>query len=70
MIIPAIIVKEDEPLEKAIRRFKRMKEKEGIVRAWKRHEHYEKPSTVRNRKKKALERKRRRKQRKMERKKY
>ena len=59
--IPAIIVGEDEALDRAIRRFKRMVEKEGIVREWKRREFYEKPSTIRNRKKKAMERKRLRK---------
>lgn len=34
-----------------------MVEKEGIIREWKKREYYEKPSTIRNRKKKALERK-------------
>lgn len=63
--IPAIIVGEDEALEKAVKRFKRMVEKEGIVREWKRREFYEKPSTIRNRKKKALERKRLKKMRKI-----
>jgi small subunit ribosomal protein S21 len=62
--IPAVVVGEDELLEKAVRRFKRMIEKAGIVREWKRREFYEKPSTVRNRKRKALERKRLRKLRK------
>ena len=62
--IPAIIVGEDEALDRAIKRFKRMVEKEGIVREWKRREFYEKPSTIRNRKKKAMERKRLRKTRK------
>ena len=56
--IPAIIVGEDEALERAVKRFKRMVEKEGIIREWKRREFYEKPSTIRNRKKKALVRKR------------
>ncbi len=59
--IPAIIVGEDEALDRAIKRFKRMVEKEGIVREWKRREFYEKPSTIRNRKRKAMERKRLRK---------
>lgn len=62
--IPAIIVGENEILDKAIKRFKRMVEKEGIVREWKRREFYEKPSTIRSRKKKAMERKRMRKLRK------
>jgi small subunit ribosomal protein S21 len=56
--IAYIEVNEDEPLEKAIKRFKRQVEKEGIIREWKRREFYEKPSAILNRKKKALERKR------------
>ncbi|MCF7929263.1 MAG: 30S ribosomal protein S21 [Spirochaetales bacterium] len=52
-----INVDDNEPLEKAIKRFKRMVEKEGIIREWKKREYFEKPSTIRNRKKKALERK-------------
>ena len=65
MSIPAIIVGEDEPLEKAVKRFKRMMEKEGVIREWRKREFYEKPSTIKNRKKKALERKRQKKLRKM-----
>ena len=56
--IAHVTVSEDELLEKALKRFKRMVEKEGIVREWKRREYFEKPSTVRNKKRKALERKR------------
>ncbi|MDP3179616.1 MAG: 30S ribosomal protein S21 [Spirochaetaceae bacterium] len=52
-----IIVDESEPLEKAIKRFKRMVEKEGIIREWKKREYFEKPSTIKNRKMKALARK-------------
>ena len=63
--IPAIIVGDDEALEKAIKRFKRMVEKEGIIREWKKREFYEKPSAIRNRKKKAMERKRMKKMRKI-----
>jgi len=44
-------------LEKAIKRFKRMVEKEGIIREFKKREYYEKPSTILNRKKKANARK-------------
>lgn len=65
MGIPAIIVGEDEPLEKAVKRFKRMMEKEGVIREWRKREFYEKPSTIKNRKKKALERKRMKKLRKI-----
>ena len=52
-----IFVEESENLEKAIKRFKRMVEKEGIIREFKKREYYEKPSTIRNRKNKALQRK-------------
>ncbi|MCM1321694.1 MAG: 30S ribosomal protein S21 [Bacteroides sp.] len=52
-----IIVDDSENLEKAIKRFKRMVEKEGIIREWKKREYYEKPSTIQNRKNKALQRK-------------
>ena len=64
--IAYIKVDEGENLEKAIRRFKRMVEKEGIIREWKKREYYEKPSTIRNRKKKSLERKLLKKMRKMQ----
>ncbi len=63
--IAAITVGEDEVLDKAIKRFKRMIEKEGVIREWKRREFFEKPSTIRNRKRKALERKRLKKMRKI-----
>jgi small subunit ribosomal protein S21 len=52
-----IIIDENEVLEKAIKRFKRMVEKEGIIREYKKREYYEKPSTILNRKKKAIRRK-------------
>lgn len=52
-----ISVDESENLEKAIKRFKRMVEKEGIIREYKKREFYEKPSTIQNRKNKALARK-------------
>jgi small subunit ribosomal protein S21 len=52
-----IVVDENEVLEKAIKRFKRMVEKEGIIREFKKREYYEKPSTILNRKKKAIQRK-------------
>lgn len=60
----------DEPLEKSIKRFKRMVEKEGIIREWKRREYFEKPSTILNRKKKTLARKQMKKVRKMHSSKY
>jgi small subunit ribosomal protein S21 len=57
MRIAYVRVDDGENLEKAIKRFKRMVEKEGIIREWKKREYYEKPSTIKNRKKKSLERK-------------
>ncbi|MFP4179724.1 MAG: 30S ribosomal protein S21 [Spirochaetaceae bacterium] len=59
-------IDENEPLEKALKRFKRMVEKEGIIREWKKREYFEKPSTIKNRKKKALERKQQKKVRKLQ----
>ena len=52
-----VFVDETENLEKAIKRFKRMVEKEGIIREYKKREYFEKPSTIKNRKNKALRRK-------------
>ena len=46
-------------------KFKRMVEKEGIIREWKKREYYEKPSTIQNRKNKAMQRKQMKKVRKM-----
>jgi small subunit ribosomal protein S21 len=43
-----------------------MVEKEGIIREWKKREYFEKPSTIKNRKQKALERKIQKKIRKMQ----
>lgn len=53
----SIIVEDSENLEKAIKRFKRMVEKEGIIREYKKREYFEKPSAILNRKNKALQRK-------------
>ncbi len=55
--IAYVRVDDNEPLEKAIKKFKRMVEKEGIIREYKKREYFEKPSTIENRKKKALKRK-------------
>ena len=52
-----INVDANENLEKAIKRFKRMVEKEGIIREYKKREYYEKPSTIQNRKNTTLQRK-------------
>lgn len=55
--LATISVDDSENLEKAIKRFKRMVEKEGIIREYKKREYYEKPSTILNRKNKAAQRK-------------
>jgi small subunit ribosomal protein S21 len=64
--IAYIRVDDSENLERALKRFKRMVEKEGIIREWKKREYYEKPSTIKNRKRKALERKQQKKLRKIQ----
>jgi len=53
----AVRVKESEPIDSAIRRFKKLCEKAGILSELRRREHYEKPSI--RRKKKALAAKKR-----------
>ena len=57
ILIAFVEITNEEPLEKALKRFKRQVEKEGIIREWKKREFFEKPSTIKNRKKKALKRK-------------
>ena len=66
IFIAFVRVDEIEPLEKALKRFKRMVEKEGIIREWKKREFYEKPSTINNRKKKTIIRKQQKKLRKIQ----
>jgi len=48
-----VVVKEDESFEKALKRFKKLCEKEGIITEMKRREFYEKPSVKRKRKQRA-----------------
>lgn len=50
-------VKTDEPLEKAIRRFKRVVSIEGVITEVKRREYFQKPSAIRHEKNKKLKRK-------------
>lgn len=47
--LPGIRVKEMEPFENALRRFKRMVEKSGILSEMRRRESYAKPSELRKR---------------------
>ena len=42
-------VRENEPLDSALKRFKKRIEETGILKEAKRHEHYEKPSDRRRR---------------------
>lgn len=51
--MPAVKLKENEPFDVALRRFKRSCEKAGILAEVRRREHYEKPTSVRKRKKAA-----------------
>ncbi len=48
--MPTIRVKENEPFEVALRRFKRTVEKTGLLAELRTREYYEKPTTVRKRK--------------------
>lgn len=65
-----ILVDDSENLEKAIKRFKRMVEKEGIIREYKKREYFVKPSAINHQKKTTLERKLLNKRRKTEKKDY
>ncbi|MBF0657331.1 MULTISPECIES: 30S ribosomal protein S21 [Psychrobacter] len=51
--MPAVKVKENEPVDIAIRRFKRSCEKAGVLSDVRKREFYEKPTQVRKRKKAA-----------------
>ncbi len=48
--MPSVKVKENEPFEVALRRFKRACEKAGILSEVRRREYYEKPTQERKRK--------------------
>ena len=50
--MPKVNVGENEPLEKALRRFKKKIEIEGILKTLKARKHYEKPSERKRRKRK------------------
>ncbi len=64
-----IDVYSDEILEKALKRFKKQVEKEGIIREWKKRQYFQKPSSKRHEQKKANKRKELKNIRKLERKK-
>jgi small subunit ribosomal protein S21 len=56
--MPGVIVRNEEPFEKALKRFKKACEKAGIISEMKKHQHYEKPSEKRKRKINSAKRKR------------
>ena len=51
--MPSVRIKENEPFDVALRRFKRSCEKAGILSEVRSREHYEKPTTMRKRAKAA-----------------
>ena len=48
--MPKVILRPNEPVERALRRLKKKIDKEGIMKQVRRHRHYEKPSQKRRRK--------------------
>jgi small subunit ribosomal protein S21 len=48
--MPSVKVKDNEPFDFALRRFKRSCEKAGVLTETRRRQHYEKPTAVRKRK--------------------
>ncbi len=49
IIMPSVKIKENEPFEIALRRFKRSCEKAGVVAEARAREFYEKPTSIRKR---------------------
>lgn len=64
----AVTLEENEPIDRALKRFKKECQKSGIPAELRRREHYEKPSERRKRKVEAARRKARRRQMKLMRK--
>jgi len=58
--MPQINIRPNESLEKALRRFKRKLEREGILRQLRDRKHYEKPSERKRRKRREARSKKRR----------
>ncbi len=48
--MPQVDVRDNEPLERALRRLKKKVEREGILKAVRARKHYEKPSVRKRRK--------------------
>jgi len=64
--VAVVKVEEGESIDRALKRFKRECERDGILREWKKRAYYEKPATMRKNKKKAAERRQLKKLRKMQ----
>lgn len=58
-----VVIRENEPLERALRRFKKKVQRAGILRDLRKHRHYLKPSEQRRRDRVRSARRRRRAQR-------
>jgi len=58
--LPKINLRDNEPLERALRRFKKKIEREGIIKQVKARKHYEKPSVKKRRKMREARKKKRR----------
>jgi len=58
--LPVIDVSRDEPIDNALKRFKRLLQQSGVLEDYRRHERYEKPSDRKRREAAAAERRRRR----------
>ena len=51
--MPRVELGQNEPLERALRRFKKKIEREGILKTLKARKHYEKPSEIKRRKRRS-----------------
>lgn len=60
--MPEVVVRDNEPLERALRRFKKKVQRAGILRDLRKHRHYLKPSEQRRRDRVKAARRRRRSQ--------
>jgi small subunit ribosomal protein S21 len=58
--VTKVVVKEGEPFEKALKRFKKKVEAAGILKEVRRREHYLKPSIRKKEKQRSAEKRRRR----------
>ncbi|HHY35026.1 MAG TPA: 30S ribosomal protein S21 [Firmicutes bacterium] len=56
--MPEVKIDKNEPFDKALRRFKRECQKEGILAELRKREHYESPSVKRKKKSQAARRRR------------